>query len=114
MEEHPIRVLFVCMYKSIKQFYSSKEWQACRNGYYAKAKGLCERCLSKGIIKAGTEVHHIKRLTLENVNNPKIATNYDNLELLCYECHHAEHDDGKRAKGKRYMVDMETGKVYTR
>lgn len=103
------------MYKSIKQFYSSKEWQACRNGYYAKAKGLCERCLSKGIIKAGTEVHHIKRLTLDNVNDPAVATNYDNLELLCYDCHHAEHDDGKRESSKkRYKVDMKTGKVYTR
>lgn len=109
-------MLFVCMYKSIKQFYSSKEWRNCRNGYYAKAKGLCERCLSKGIIKAGTEVHHIKRLTLENVNNPQIATNYDNLELLCYECHHAEHyaDAVERNSKRRYMVDKQTGKVYVR
>lgn len=111
-----MRVLFVCMYKSIKQFYSSKEWQACRNGYYAKAKGLCERCLSKGVIKSGDEVHHIKRLTVQNVNNPEIATNYDNLELLCYECHHAEHHDEKseRNSKKRYLVDMKTGKVYAK
>lgn len=104
------------MYTSIKQFYKSSEWQKCRNGYLAKKKGLCERCLARGLIVPGTEVHHKKRLTLQNVNNPEVATNYDNLELLCYDCHHAEHYDDAVARNskRRYKVDMKTGRVYTR
>ena len=79
-------------------------------------KGLCERCLSHGIIKPGDEVHHIMRLSLENINNPEITTNFDNLELLCSSCHYAEHHDEKsdRNTKKRYRVDMKTGKVYAR
>ena len=38
-------------------FYQSKTWERCRNAYYKKAGGLCERCLSVGIVKAGVIVH---------------------------------------------------------
>ena len=30
-----------------KQFYNSKEWQACREAYIASKQGLCERCLGR-------------------------------------------------------------------
>ena len=96
----------LAMYETIKQFYKSNEWQKCRASYLKKAKGLCERCLAKGIIKPGEEVHHKIRLTKENINKPEIATCFDNLELLCKECHHIEHDGAKR-----YRIDKQTGYV---
>lgn len=96
------------MYQTIRQFYNSKEWQRCRTSYTKKAKGLCERCLKKGIVQVGEEVHHKTRLTNENVNNPMISLNFDNLELLCKNCHHEEHD---KVQGRRYRVDKKTGKV---
>lgn len=104
------------MYKSIREFYGSKEWRQCRNTYWSKRRGLCERCLAKGIIKQGDQVHHKKRLITRNINDPKITTNDDNLELLCSECHEAEHrgDRTDMFSKKRYIVDAETGRVIDR
>lgn len=96
------------MYQTIKQFYASKQWQQCRESYRKKARGLCERCLAKGIVKEGEEVHHKVRLIKGNINDPQITVNFDNLELLCQDCHHAEHYGEKR-----YKVDKATGRVVT-
>ena len=86
---------------------------------------LCERCLKKGTIVPYEEVHHKIRLNLENLNNPEIAFNWDNLEALCKKCHQAEHTEDARLrpfkrkdyqgkiKQKRYVIDQETGKVIT-
>jgi len=96
------------------QFYGSYAWQSCRKAY-KEAKGrLCERCLAKGIINPGSrdnplQVHHKIHLTEDNLRDPSIALNWDNLELLCQQCHLEEHADdrprmGKRA-GRRWKVD---------
>ena len=82
-----------------RAFYSSGAWASCRESYKRYRGGLCERCLKHGLIKAGTEVHHRIRLTAENINDPSVTLSWDNLELLCTECHHAEHSS------KRFTVD---------
>ena len=53
---------------------------------------LCERCLARGLIRQGDEVHHKIRLTPENINDPNISLNWENLEMLCKDCHEKEHD----------------------
>ena len=83
----------------IKRFYTSGAWAATRKAYKSYRGGLCERCLKHGLIKAGVDVHHKVRLTPDNVNDPNIALAFDNLELLCRECHEAEHS------AKRFTVD---------
>ena len=100
-----------------RKFYSSKAWQDCRNAYAAKRHHLCENCLRKGIYKAGEIVHHVIELDPVNINNPEIALSFDNLELLCRECHAEIHDlkggrwaavnkkkQEERAQSKRYVV----------
>lgn len=89
-------------------FYKSKAWQRCRDGYAKSVGYLCERCMRHGIYKHGDIVHHKKYITPENISDPDITLNWDNLELLCRECHAEEH--GK--KQKRYKVD-EYGRVIT-
>ena len=84
---------------NIREFYASTAWSNCRRAYRKSVGGLCERCLKHGIIKAGDEVHHKRKLTDENVNDPTISLNWNNLELLCKECHAAEHST------KRFTVD---------
>ena len=79
-----------------KTFYASWQWVKCRRAYIASQGGLCERCAAKGLIVPGAEVHHKIRLTADNVNNPAISLNWDNLELLCTACHKAEHTQPKR------------------
>lgn len=89
-----------------RRFYRSKEWKHCREAYIASVGGLCERCETKGIIRPGKIVHHKEYISIENVTNPEVLLNPDNLELLCMDCHNAEHFKN----GKRYRVD-EFGRV---
>lgn len=72
-------------------FYGSTEWQKCRAAYRKAKNGLCERCLARGLIVPGTEVHHKVRITPKNMKNPAITLNWNNLELLCAACHEEEH-----------------------
>jgi hypothetical protein len=74
------------------EFYSSWTWVRCARAYKAEKRGLCERCLKKGLIVPGDEVHHKIRLTPDNINDPAVALNWDNLELLCKRCHLEEHN----------------------
>lgn len=96
------------------KFYSGKAWKDCRKAY-AKSKGnLCERCLAQGIWKPGEIVHHKIHITPDNIDNPNIILDWNNLELVCRDCHRLEHDeDIKRSRRKtprRYRVD-ENGKI---
>jgi len=86
-----------------RRFYCSKAWIRCRQGYAKSVGGLCERCLSKGIYTPGVEVHHKVKLTPRNVRNPDVALNWDNLELLCKDCHMEEHHTNQH----RWRVDDE-------
>ena len=50
------------------------------------AKGLCERCRLPG-----EEVHHIIRLSTDNIKDVSVSLNPKNLVLLCKVCHNKEH-----------------------
>lgn len=74
-----------------KKFYSSGAWRAVEVQYARDHHYLCENCLRKGIYRAGEIVHHKIELDPVNINNPEIALSFDNLELLCRECHAERH-----------------------
>ena len=85
---------------AIQRFYRSDTWKIARAIKIANACGVCEEC---GAI--GTEVHHIIHLTPKNVTDPSVATNQENLKLLCNECHNKAHG---RFEGRReYYFDDE-------
>ena len=67
------------------KFYVSETWRKCRLAYLQK-EPLCERCGNPA-----TQVHHKARLTPDNIRDPAIALNFDNLEALCDRCHQQEH-----------------------
>lgn len=92
-----------------KQFYSSKAWQDCRNNYAAMRGHLCENCMRRGIYKPGEIVHHRIEIDPVTINNPEVALSWDNLELLCRECHAEAHDG--RKKDRRYTIDAD-GKIF--
>ena len=83
-----------------KAFYKSKAWQRCRSEYISKVGGLCERCLARGIVRPGYIVHHKEYISLDNIHDPSVLLNHDNLEYLCMDCHNNEHFATK----KRYKV----------
>lgn len=39
----------------------------------------------------GYIVHHKCYLDMSNIYNPEVTLNFDNLELLCMDCHNKEH-----------------------
>ena len=39
-------------------FIIAKGWLVLREQKFNDANGLCEKCLEKGIVKCGVEVHH--------------------------------------------------------
>ena len=109
------------IYKTIREFYGSKQWQTTRTAYRKYAKGLCERCLKIGLCNPAEEIHHKIRLTKDNINDPKITLSFDNLEALCISCHDKEHEHDQQNRygsryreQRRYFIDNKTGKVLTK
>jgi len=76
-----------------RKFYKSQLWQRVRDSYAASKDGLCELCG-----RPGEEVHHIRPLTIENIGDPDIAYGFDNLQLLCRDCHFRIHDKAYKRK----------------
>lgn len=72
--------------KAVAEFYNSSIWKKTRKAYKLYRMNICERC--NGI---GYFVHHKKYIDAKNVNDSNITLNFDNLELLCKECHNKEH-----------------------
>lgn len=61
---------------------------------------LCERCGGAAKI-----AHHKTWLNKDNINNPDITLNWDNLEALCQDCHNKEHNSNKEAVQEGLMFD---------
>ena len=89
-------------------FYKTAAWKKCRAEFIKYKGGLCEDCLKRGIYTPGVIVHHIEELTPLNITNPEVLLGFDNLRLVCRDCHAREHKPS--SKGLRYIVD-ENGAV---
>lgn len=70
----------------VAKFYNSKTWEKVRASYKLYRHNICERCGGIGYF-----VHHKKYITAKNVFNPEVTISFDNLELLCKDCHNKEH-----------------------
>lgn len=90
-----------------RAFYQSPAWKKCRVAYAKSRRGLCERCLERGIVRPGVIVHHLVHVTPENVGDPDVVLNWGNLQLVCRDCH-AELHSGRG--DRRYTID-EFGRV---
>lgn len=90
-----------------KSFYHSKAWRDTQAAYMASQYYICERCGSVARI-----VHHKKHITPQNINDPCITLDWNNLEALCMDCHNAEHIGGSIcAKGLRFDKDGNIVKI---
>lgn len=83
----------------IEQFYTRAPWRKCRAAFLASRDGLCEVCLSKGLIMPAVEVHHKVELTPGNIDDVSVTLNWDNLMALCESCHDEQH------RKKRWRAD---------
>lgn len=78
-----------------KSFYNSKEWQKVREAVLMRDKYLCQHCG-----RPAEEVHHIKHLSPENIGDPSVTLDMNNLVSLCKDCHFEEHR-GEHGKGRQ-------------
>src|SRR5690625_4998697 len=62
--------------------YHTQRWRKLRQAYFNSQYGICEHCGLPGKI-----VDHIEPITEKNLNDPEITFGWDNLQLLCQECH---------------------------
>lgn len=78
-----------------KAFYDSAAWRKCRKTFLAYRRaadgGMCQRCHEK----PGYIIHHRTELTPENITDPDITLNMDNLMYVCHECHNIMHGYAK-------------------
>lgn len=75
-----------CKPLKLERFYKSDRWHEARRLVILRDKGMCQMCGN-----VGTQVHHKIHLNIRNVDDPAIATNPDNLVLLCDHCHNEVH-----------------------
>ena len=84
---------------NVERFYTTQAWRKCRRSFLTERHNLCEICLAKGLIVPAVHVHHKVHLTPENLNDPAITLNHENLMALCEECHQEQH------RTKRWRCD---------
>lgn len=89
-----------------RQFYKSQAWKLKRDYIMKRDHYLCRDCMKIGQYNPAEEVHHIKPLTPNNINDLDISLGDENLISLCRECHRKRHTRTER----RYTVD-EFGRV---
>nr|DAG46144.1 MAG TPA: HNH endonuclease [Caudoviricetes sp.] len=85
-----------------KRFYNSSRWRKCAKAYAASKHYVCERCGNRSFVGSLKPdrfiVHHKILLTPENINDPDVTCNWQNLELLCINCHNAVHAAGRDSR----------------
>ena len=91
---------------AVERFYTTWTWRKCRKSFLESRGKLCEDCLKEGIVNPGSkeqplEVHHKIPITDDNINDPSVTLNWDNLEAVCKR----HHDLKKERKAKRWRVD---------
>lgn len=96
-----------------EKFYKSRAWEQCRSAYAKSKGGLCEVCLAKGLIVPGEIVHHKVHITPENINDLHVILDWNNLQLVCRECHAEAHHAARFGAARRYDVDQ-LGRVTVR
>jgi 5-methylcytosine-specific restriction protein A len=87
--------------KRFHRWYNHSRWRSLRDAK-VRENPLCELCLLKDpqVIRPTMEVHHIIPI---DVNNPDelLIYDWDNLQSLCFECHHSIHTKDRQIKNEQ-------------
>lgn len=99
------------MFTSLSQFYNSKAWREFRQGLIQertnKADGVlyCQHSGKPLIQSYDIVLHHIKPLTMQNVNDFSISLNPENILIVSQQAHNEIHSRfGHCAQRKVYYV----------
>lgn len=79
-----------------REIYNGRRWRKTAKAFAASKCYICERCHNRSFIGSGRKpryiVHHKTPLTPDNIHDESIVYGWDNLELLCIDCHNTIHD----------------------
>lgn len=90
--------------------YNKTYWKKNSKAFALSKNCICERCGRSVYVSGITTylpkekrlryvVHHKEYLNDANINNDEIALGWDNLELLCINCHDIEHNEQPTRNG---------------
>lgn len=87
-----------------KKFYNSPEWRVLRLEILKRDQNICQKC-GKLIFKS-PNVHHIKYLTPQNIDDINVSLNPENLMTVCEDCHNKIHEKGFKKKESIVNEDL--------
>jgi len=71
--------------------YQSRQWRELRQALIIERGLHCQLCGRMVSHPSNLIGDHIEELTPDNVNNPAISLNPDNVQLICEDCHNQKH-----------------------
>lgn len=89
----------------LQRFYARKAWMNLRWMLIIQRLGVCARC-GKSFADDMSKLigHHKIDLTMDTINDPMVALNPANVEILCIGCHSHQHPKGFVRKRQVYIV----------
>lgn len=75
----------------IHKFYCTQAWQDLSYNSKIAARGKCSRCGYIADKMSELIGHHKIELTEDNVDDPNISLNRENIEVICQQCHNKQH-----------------------
>ncbi|WP_321999283.1 HNH endonuclease [Bacillus pumilus] len=82
--------------KKSKQFYNSTKWKSVRDRRKRDKNNLCEFCLENKKLKVADVCDHIVPIMIDWSKR----LDYDNLQMLCHECHNKKTREDELRYGK--------------
>ena len=71
--------------------YQSRQWRELRQALIIERGLHCQLCGRLVSHPSNLIGDHIEEITPDNVNNPAISLNPDNVQLICEDCHNRKH-----------------------
>lgn len=96
--------MVMAQYSLIKQFYNSIDWVKFRMLIIAERGLICQKCGKVIAHEREAQIHHKIELTLDNVNNPEVTLNPDNVLVICHSCHDKIHERFGNVSKQIYIV----------
>jgi hypothetical protein len=87
-----------------RTLYLSRAWVELRQRLILQRGPVCEQCGAVVADTSGLVGHHKVALTPQNVTDPTITLNPDNVELICLKCHNAKHKRFGHQVHKVYVI----------
>lgn len=95
--------------KDYVRLIHTMRWQRLRKRKLC-SHPLCERCGSRGLVSAATEVHHRHPVewAVNAAEKERLMFDPGNLEALCHRCHVETHTDmGRSGRERSRKVNAE-------